>query len=153
MKVWTVTYNDDYSSPRSAVFTSAEAALAAEREWVQDYRETYGDVIDFDQETDTILEALYDQAGFMDSITVEEHVLTPQREGMTRFYVSMTWDNWPEGGTYGDIIWATGYDDAKEQVIQGMINSRGGADYREDWHLIDCFPLDDFLQMAVDFPK
>lgn len=30
-----------------------------------------------------------------------------------KFYISLTWDNWPEGGSYGTTLWAN---DAEEAV-------------------------------------
>lgn len=76
MKVWTLTYNDDNSSPYCAVFTSREAMEQAKEEWVQGHQYDYPDV-DFDQPVDDILQDLYDQTFFMDNITEQEHVLTP----------------------------------------------------------------------------
>jgi hypothetical protein len=153
MKIWTLTYNDDNGSPPSDVFLTSEELQIAADEWIQAYRPTYGSVVDFNQPWEDVANALYEQAGFMDSITVQEHDLTPKREGLTRYYVTMTWDDWPEGGSYGDIVWASGYDDAEKQVVAGMIESRGDDTYQLEWHIVDCFPLDDFIQRVVNFQK
>jgi hypothetical protein len=80
---------------------------------------------------------------------------------MTIYYVTMTWHDWPEGGSFGTVVEAQSYADAetlcrdemastyaadndaddyhlsKEEVIEG---------YSHDWHLVDCFDLEEFIK-------
>lgn len=74
MNIWTVTYNDDNGSPSSSVHLSANEANKAAAEWVEAYRDSYGDVVDFDQEDwGAIFDALTEQIGFMDAVTIQKH--------------------------------------------------------------------------------
>jgi hypothetical protein len=71
-----------------------------------------------------------------------------------RFYVTMTWDDWPEGGSYGTVVTAQDCSDAEFQCILEMAFSRENEDdsaahylehYANDWHPVDCFDLDEFI--------
>lgn len=73
MKIWTVTYNDD-DGIRSEVFDTHQKAYAAEREWLLFYMEDFPHV-DFSDTNQEIADQLFETTGFIDSITVEEHVL------------------------------------------------------------------------------
>lgn len=43
---------------------------------------------------------------------------------MTRYYVTLTWDNWPEGGSYGEVVEAETHDEAETIVRRMMAASR-----------------------------
>ena len=82
---------------------------------------------------------------------------------MTRFYVTVTWDDWPEGGSYGTIVEAENDDIAKVMVFEEMARARADertqdagdvepedwqeilSSYADDWHVVDCFDLDEFI--------
>ncbi len=78
---------------------------------------------------------------------------------LRRFYVTVTWEDWPEGGSYGDVVEARDADHAEELIRQQMIDDRmeewgeeDDNDHREflkscaeDWHPVDCFDLDEFI--------
>ena len=75
---------------------------------------------------------------------------------MKRFYVTMTWDDFPEGGSYGTVVEAETPDEAEGACRQEMAESYAEHDdehnaayyletYGDDWHLIDCFDLDEFI--------
>lgn len=66
-----------------------------------------------------------------------------------KFYVSMTWDNWPEGGSYGNVIEANSEEEAEALCRQEMAESRASESgvydaayylehYAHDWHVVDC---------------
>lgn len=71
------------------------------------------------------------------------------------WYVTVTWDNWPEGGSYGSVIRADDSDKAEAAVMWDMANCREEFDhpadaidsYGHEWHVVDCFKLDDFIEM------
>lgn len=76
---------------------------------------------------------------------------------MTRFYVTMTWDDWPEGGSFGTVIEAKTEDHAEALCKVEMAQSAADnerADHVKDaletwgeqWHVVDCFPVDDFIE-------
>lgn len=77
---------------------------------------------------------------------------------MTRFYVSMTWHDWPEGGSYGTVVEALCYADAETLCRAEMAAIEGnffdGEDpaqqaldaYSHEWHLVDCFDLEEFIK-------
>lgn len=106
-----------------------------------------------------------------------------------RFYVTLTWDDWPEGGSFGTVVEATnaeeaeelardemadsaasdrGYEDAPDECENCGNTDQDGSDIcpdcgstswkkgktavqqvredeDEDWHLVDCFDLDEFI--------
>lgn len=75
-----------------------------------------------------------------------------------RYYVTATWDDWPEGGSYGTVVEAASVEEAEALCRQEMAESRvepGDDDdydaefylatYGEDWEVVDCFPLDEFI--------
>lgn len=90
---------------------------------------------------------------------------------MPRYYVSMTWDDWPEGGSYGTVVEAESHEAAETAVRWMMAESRAEetvdvedcvtieqedvvfqaetnrifSDYSNSWHLVDCFDLDEFI--------
>ena len=75
---------------------------------------------------------------------------------MTRFYVTMTWDDWPEGGSYGDIIEAPDHASAEKACRMQMAEIQHDKSeetvteymevYAKDWHTVDCFDLDKFIE-------
>ena len=79
---------------------------------------------------------------------------------MQKFYVTMTWDDWPEGGSYGTVIEAQSHEHAEKLCRQEMAQSRaeGGDEhagyylenYADEWHTVDCFELGDFLERHGD---
>lgn len=105
----------------------------------------------------------------INSISINEQIIElgpkPPAPGLIRFYVTITWDNFPESGSYGDVVWAKDHRDAEEKVKQNMASVRcegyNPADYgcstegqmlrqfhrahEHDWQVIDCFPLDEFI--------
>jgi hypothetical protein len=85
-----------------------------------------------------------------------------------RFYVTMTWDDFPEGGSYGTVVEAKDHEQAERFCRLEMAASRceqqsGDLDdnddeqsieefldeYDAEWHLIDCFDLDEFIQNHI----
>jgi len=81
---------------------------------------------------------------------------------MSRFYTTLTWDNWPEGGSYGDIVEAANSTEAEAMVRLMMAASRLDdesedesededevqrimEEHADDWHLVDCWDVDDFI--------
>jgi hypothetical protein len=65
---------------------------------------------------------------------------------LKRFYVSMTWEDWPEGGSYGTVVQALGHAAAESACKIEMADLRSEEDIDSDsWHLVDCFDLDEFI--------
>lgn len=75
---------------------------------------------------------------------------------MNRFYVTLTWHDWPEGGSYGAIVEAKNPDEA-EKLARAEMRATYLSNYPEvdddflderdmNWHLVDCFDIDDFIQ-------
>ncbi len=73
----------------------------------------------------------------------------------TRWYVTMTWDDWPGGGSYGTIIEAATAEEAEKLCRMEMAASRAGDDmsaeeyleaYGDEWEEVDCFKLDEFIK-------
>jgi hypothetical protein len=74
---------------------------------------------------------------------------------MKRFYVTMTWDDFPEGGSYGTVVEAEDHEEAEKlcRLEMAQIRVEGGSgdgctaeEYpTDDWHLIDCGDLDEFI--------
>lgn len=78
---------------------------------------------------------------------------------MTRFYVTLTWHDWPEGGSYGTIVEAKDYAEAEQLaraemratcVEDGDYDEDYDEDYLDDldhsWQVVDCFDLDQFIE-------
>lgn len=72
-----------------------------------------------------------------------------------RFYVTMTWHDWPEGGSYGTVVEAKDHAEAEDlcraEMKQTMFEEYDcDDDYLDDrdsnWHVVDCFNLDDFIK-------
>lgn len=74
MKIWVITYNDDNGVSAQVFYSEAEADKAATK-WLKQFQESYPSVdfsnVDTDQPWRVVFNALCDQLGFMDSITVE----------------------------------------------------------------------------------
>ena len=82
------------------------------------------------------------------------------------YYVTKTWENFPEGGSCGEIVWACSYQTAEEVMIEIMIDNRSSEWFEEgmspeeekasreaykeanasDWHTIDCTPVREMVQ-------
>jgi hypothetical protein len=91
---------------------------------------------------------------------------------MPRFYVTMTWDDFPEGGSYGAVVTADDTTQAEAAVREQMAATRSElydedldpedqdavdaetarivAEYANSWHVVDCFDLDAFIEAHVD---
>lgn len=79
---------------------------------------------------------------------------------MKRWYVTITWHDWPEGGSYGEIVEAETAEDAEAQVrllmadsIQDAWDEKDGVsmtdlveEYAGQWHLVDCWDVDEFVE-------
>lgn len=75
-----------------------------------------------------------------------------------RYYVTKTWHDFPEGGSFGTVVEA----DSPEQAQQFCNNEMAAtyadsyldvgdgldvaAEHGGDWHTIDCFDLDAFIE-------
>lgn len=82
--------------------------------------------------------------------------------GKEPYYVTMTWDNFPEGGSFGTVVHAKDYDEAEEMCRQEMAELRahpfdeGDGDlakasywfdsYANQWHVIDCYRVKDMIE-------
>jgi len=80
---------------------------------------------------------------------------------MTRYYVTMTWEDWPEGGSYGTVVEADSSEDAEAKVRREMAETRAMDDtdadeilslWGDSWHVVDCYDLDEFIadNLAAD---
>lgn len=140
---------DDRNGTEVDVFkTNAEAEAAAiaylMNEWqLMKGNEPVPDIFDI------MLDRLMDM-GFNDLVRVERHDLDLGE----RYYVTMTWDDFPEGGSYGTIVRATSHAEAEELCRQEMAQTREdsgvtAAQVREmhehEWHTIDCIPFEEFV--------
>ncbi len=71
---------------------------------------------------------------------------------MTKYYVTMTWHDWPEGGSFGTVVEAQSYADAETLCREEMAACYGETieetvdpeDY--DWHTVDCFEIEEFIK-------
>lgn len=73
------------------------------------------------------------------------------------WYVSMTWHDFPQGGSYGAVVTARNAEEAEKACRFEMAEAeftdgecgRSLADvveeYKDEWHIIDCFPLQQFI--------
>lgn len=77
----------------------------------------------------------------------------------TEFYVTLTWDDWPEGGSFGTTVMALDYEEAEALAKDEMAASRAESyqiteedalsSYGHLWHVVDCFKLDEFINMHI----
>lgn len=78
---------------------------------------------------------------------------------MTRFYVTKTWHDWPEGGSYGTVVEANDFAEAEALCEAEMAQSYAEffddeedpveyarEAYGQEWHTVDCFNLDEFIE-------
>lgn len=94
---------------------------------------------------------------------------------MKRFYVTATWHDWPEGGSFGTIVEVSEQDTqlsgfppgfgcaigaermCHEEMAQTMAHDWAAdepeadpawwlANYADQWHIVDCFDLDEFIE-------
>lgn len=83
---------------------------------------------------------------------------------LTRYYVTITWDDFPEGGSYGTVVDATDHTDAENLCRFEMAETRCEdaepesdesypsywiEQYKDTWHVVDCFPLDEFINRHI----
>lgn len=88
--------------------------------------------------------------------------ITANDTPLPRWYVTMTWDDWPAGGSYGTVVHAFDYDGAVAMAKAEMAAACVEGDYEtpeqadaaiarllttlgDEWFVVDCFKLDDFL--------
>lgn len=67
---------------------------------------------------------------------------------MPRFYVTATWHDWPDGGSFGTIVEAKDYDEAEHLCKLEMADvypepEEAYAESAEQWHIVDCYKLED----------
>lgn len=120
-------------------------------------------------------EQIYDE-GCIDTICFEQTEVEfgpkAPKPGLKRFYVTCNWHDFPEGGTYGTVVWASSHENAEFLTHQEMATSYAeGCDVDDfyfydcqnfdemvermygahhfEWHVVDCFPLDDFIQSQL----
>jgi hypothetical protein len=80
---------------------------------------------------------------------------------MTKYYVTMTWHDWPEGGSFGTVVEAQSYADAETLCREEMASTYAAdndaddyhlskeeviAGYSHEWHLVDCLDLEEFIK-------
>lgn len=79
---------------------------------------------------------------------------------MARYYVTMTWEDWPVCGSYGTIIEAKDHEEATKLCMLEMAHCEDGGGCldgvrkkdidlvlsQQDWHIVDCFNLDEFIK-------
>jgi hypothetical protein len=78
-----------------------------------------------------------------------------------RFYVSMTWDNWPEGGSYGTVVLADDETSAEYAARWEMAQTRDEFDHpgdafdalQSEWHVVDCFKIEDAMAHWATLPS
>lgn len=84
------------------------------------------------------------------------------------FYVTMTWDDFPEGGSYGDMVMAADSEEAEAMIRRDMAMLRVVDDVdpedldqevesfmasmRNEWNVIDAFPIGDHIRKVLDLP-
>lgn len=68
-----------------------------------------------------------------------------------KFYVTLTWHDWPDGGSYATVVEAPDYDEAHLMALEQMAvlyaqeighESVNHLDY--GWYLVDCYKIADF---------
>lgn len=78
-----------------------------------------------------------------------------------RFYVTMTWEEWPNRGSYGTVVEASNSEEATRLCMLEMADCEDGGGCLEgvteedwdtvldqqDWHVVDCMDLDEFIRM------
>lgn len=71
---------------------------------------------------------------------------------MKRWYVTMTWNDWPDQGSYGDIFDAETPEEAEQLCRDAMAEAEvcEGVTLedidRSGWYLVDCIDLDNFIR-------
>lgn len=92
----------------------------------------------------------------------------PVEPEVRRYYVTMTWDDFPEGGSFGTVVRAKNWEEAEAMCRAEMAVSRLDErdldddqteeealeaiqdDYGHEWFVIDCFDLDEFIERFSD---
>lgn len=78
---------------------------------------------------------------------------------MKRYYVTMLWEDPPQGGSYGAIVEADSDEEAVTKVKQAMAEVRAFdmgdemakpeywlEEYGSDWKVVDCWDVDKFIE-------
>lgn len=71
---------------------------------------------------------------------------------MKRWYVTMTWNDWPDQGSYGDIFDAETPEEAEQLCRDAMAETEVCEGLtledidRSGWYLVDCIDLDNFIR-------
>ena len=76
-----------------------------------------------------------------------------------KFYVTKTWHDWPEGGSYGTVVEANDHAEAEALCEAEMAQAYAEffddeedpvgyarKAYGQEWHTVDCFDLDEFIE-------
>ena len=164
---------DTDSGTDTFTFTSEAEADAAYVAMINEYVERENRYLPEDnrfplaetfEEASETWQLLVENHGVVDSVRIELDELElgpkPPAEGLRRFYVVKAWDDFPEGGTCGEIIWAKDHEDAEAQMVEIMLDYRqdewiddpdGAREsfrdrYAVEWETIDCWPLDEFIE-------
>jgi hypothetical protein len=76
--------------------------------------------------------------------------------GVKRYYVTATWHDFPEGGSFGTIVQAENYAAAEHACMLEMAQSYASEidedptlvfdGYSDSWTIIDCFDVDEFIE-------
>lgn len=65
------------------------------------------------------------------------------------YYVVATWEEYPDTGSYADIVYAEDADASVAQLFEKMAESRGvdAKDYEGEWNIALCTPVSDVLRL------
>ncbi len=85
---------------------------------------------------------------FVELAAIECGVALPsaRTERDRRWYVSMTWEDWPETGSYATVVIAATRDAAETECRKRMAAWGEDDTYINDYHVVDCFDLDAFIE-------
>lgn len=95
--------------------------------------------------------------------------MQPKGQNTQKFYVTLTWDNWPEGGSFGTVVMAEDHDKAIALAKLEMAHARLDGYYESEaeveadaqamlavlgreWHVVDCFALNELLDNHRPLP-
>lgn len=82
---------------------------------------------------------------------------------MKRWYVTLTWHDWPEGGSFGEVVEAESSDEAEyaARLMMAKLWSKAidlpksesinevEETMRSSWHLVDCWDVDEFIKQRI----
>ena len=151
IKIWNLVADTDNGTD---VWSYTNPALA-EKDFVDlinEYLPDYGiPPADTYEEARDSYDLIIDR-GCIDTIYVQETKVsfgpTPPAPDLVRFYVTMAWENFPEGGSYGDVVWARDHGEAEDLVRKNMAYVRCEGVRPEDYHFYDC---ETFEQLHAQF--